>query len=171
MTDGGALVNIGELSKPATVLIEKISDAIGGIAKPHQIRRVAQAEADAARIAATAQIEITELHRRAFGRFITEEAKKQENIESITAKSIPLLEETAQPQNIEDDWITNFFDKSRLISDDDMQNLWSKVLAGEANSPGKFSKRTVNLLSSLDKNDATLFTKLCGFCWVSGDLT
>ncbi len=40
MTEGTSLVNIGELSKPATVLIEKISDAVGGIAKPWQIRRV-----------------------------------------------------------------------------------------------------------------------------------
>jgi hypothetical protein len=51
-----------------------------------------------------------------------------------------------------------------------MQNLWSRVLAGEANSPGKFSKRTVNLLSSLDKSDALLFTKFCGFCWFAGIL-
>ncbi len=45
MTDGTSLVNIGELSKPATVLVEKISDAVGGIAKPWQIRRIAKAEA------------------------------------------------------------------------------------------------------------------------------
>jgi hypothetical protein len=44
-----------------------------------------------------------------------------------------------------------------------MQTLWAKVLAGEANSPGMFSKRTVNMLSSLDKTDAQLFTSLCGF--------
>jgi hypothetical protein len=46
-----------------------------------------------------------------------------------------------------------------------MQMLWAKILAGEANSPGTFSKRTVNFLSSLDKTDAQLFTKLCGFVW------
>jgi Protein of unknown function (DUF2806) len=37
-----------------------------------------------------------------------------------------------------------------------MQNLWSRVLAGEANNPGRYSKRTVNLMSSLDKVDAEL---------------
>ena len=47
-----------------------------------------------------------------------------------------------------------------------MQILWAKILAGEANSPGTFSKRTVNLLSSLDKKDASLFTELCGFVWM-----
>jgi hypothetical protein len=34
MGGGGGLINLGELSRPAIVLIEKISDAIGGIFKP-----------------------------------------------------------------------------------------------------------------------------------------
>ena len=67
------------------------------------------------------------------------------------------------------DWITNFFDKCRIVSDEEMQSLWAKVLAGEANSPGTYSKRTVNLLGSLDKTDAELFTSLCGFVWAIGD--
>jgi hypothetical protein len=79
---------------------------------------------------------------------------------------LPLLDEKASPQDVEDDWITNFFEKSRIISDEQMQKVWSEVLAGEANSPGKFSKRTVNLLADLDKRDAELFTRLCGFIWV-----
>jgi hypothetical protein len=67
---------------------------------------------------------------------------------------------------MEDDWITNFFDKCRLISDEQMQTIWAKILAGEANAPGKFSKRTVNLLASLDKLDAVLFSNLCSFVFV-----
>jgi len=51
-----------------------------------------------------------------------------------------------------------------------MQGLWSRVLAGEANSPGTYSKRTVNFLSDLDKTDAELFTRLCGFAWVIGNV-
>ena len=64
---------------------------------------------------------------------------------------------------MENDWIVNFFDKSRIVSDNEMQDLWSRVLAGEANLPGTYSKRTVNHLSDLDKTEAELFTRLCGF--------
>jgi hypothetical protein len=135
------LAILGELSKPATVLIEKISDAIGGIFKPYQIVRVAKAEAEAERIRAELQIQITDLHKRAFYRFLEEEAKKQLNIEGITQRALPLLNEKSSPENVEDDWITNFFDKCRIVSDDDMQQLWSRILAGEANSPGAFSKK------------------------------
>jgi len=163
MADGFSLIKINDLSKPATVLIEKISDAVGGYFKPFQIRRVAKAEAEAEIIKEQAQIEITDLHRRALIRFVTEEAKKQNNIESITEKAIPQLNDSSNPQGMEDDWITNFFDKCRIVSDEEMQVLWAKVLAGEANSPGSYSKRTVNSLGSLDKGDAQLFTKLCSF--------
>lgn len=163
------LANLGDLTKPATVLIEKISDAVGGIFKPFQIVRVAKAGAAAERIRAESEIQVTDLHRRAMQRFLEEEAKKQSNMEDITEKALPNLAEESSPENMEDDWLTNFFDKCRIISDGDMQVLWSRVLAGEANSPGTFSRRTVNLLADLDKEDAELFTNLCRFGWIAQD--
>lgn len=163
MADSNSIINLGELSKPVNTLIEKISDAIGGIFQPHQIRRIAQAEAEADKIRAVSEIEISNLQRRALQRFLVEEAKKQNNIETITRKALPSVSEQAVPQQIEDDWIANFFDRCRLISDEEMQNLWARVLAGEANAPGKYSKRTVNLLAGLDKADAETFAKVCSF--------
>ena len=163
-----SLINLG-ISKPATVLIERVSDAVGGICKPWQIKRVAKAEAEAEITKAIAKIETTELEQRALQRFLFEESKKQENIEQITAQALPQLSEEAKPEDIETDWISNFFDKCRLISDEEMQILWSNVLAGEANRPGTFSKRTINFMDSLDKEDALLFTKLCGFNWIIND--
>ena len=165
-----SLINLGELSKPAVVLIEKISEGVGGIFKPYQLKRVAEAEAEAEKIKARAQIEITDLHERAIHRWIEEEAKRQENMEDITAKALPQVNEKANPDAMDDDWITNFFDKCRIISDSEMQILWSQVLAGEANVPGTYSKRTVNLLSELDKSDAELFTQLCRFGWMIRDV-
>ena len=171
MSDGGSLVNIGELAKPATVLIEKISGAVGAIFEPHQIRRIAHARADAAVIEAEGQIRVTEVQRRAMVRFVQEEGQKQENIESITSKAIPHLDDNADPNTVDDDWITNFFDKCRIISDDEMQQLWGRVLAGEANSPGTYSRRTVSALASLDKSDAIAFSSLCCCGWLIGDVT
>jgi hypothetical protein len=165
MNDDNPLTTLGDHTKPAGTLIEKISDVLGGIFKPWQIVRVARAEAEASQIQAEGQIKVEDIQRRAFRRFLEEEAKKQQNIEAITKKALPLLENKSAPQNMADDWITNFFDKSRIVSDSDMQQLWSRVLAGEANSPGAFAKKTVNLLADLDKSDAELFTNLCGFTW------
>jgi Protein of unknown function (DUF2806) len=163
LADPNAIINIGELAKPANTLVEKIADAIGGIAKPWQIKRVAEAEAEANRIRAMSEIEITDLQQRAMRRFFMEEAKKQNNIETIISKALPEVSKDAKVEEVEDDWIANFFDKCRLISDEEMQKLWARVLAGEANSHGKFSRRTVDLLASLDKSDAGLFSEFCRF--------
>ncbi len=165
-----SLVNLSGLTQPADTLIKKVSDAVGGWFAPYQTRRVAKADAEAALIKAQSEIEITDLHRRAAHRFIEEEAQRQKNMEDITDKALPQLNENAKPESMDNDWIANFFDKCRIVSDDEMQGLWSRVLAGEANAPGSYSKRTVNFLSDLDKAEAELFTKLCGFGWQIGNV-
>ena len=165
-----SLINLGKLSKPADTLLRKISKAAGVLFEPYHLKRVARAKAEAARMEAQSVIEITDLHRRAALRWIEEEAQHQKNMEDITAKALPQLNESAKPDSIEDDWIANFFGKSRIVSDHEMQDLWSRVLAGEANSPGTYSKRTVNFLSDLDTTEAALFTKFCGFVWTFHDL-
>ena len=175
------LINLGNLTKPVNTLIEKMSDAGVAIFAPWQIRRVANAEAEATPIKAEAeakvevieteaQIKKTDLRRRADRRLIEEEVQYQKNMEEITVKALPLLNENADPTSMDNDWIVNFFDKSQIVSDNEMQELWSRVLAGEANSPGTYSKRAVNFLSDLDKDEALLFTKFCGFVWTCGVL-
>lgn len=140
---------------------------MGGIAKPWQIVRVAEAEAKAAAIQTQSRIDISEIERRAIIRMIQEEGKKQENIENITYKSIEKISVDANTQAVENDWITYFFDRCRLTSDEDMQIVWSNILAGEANSPGSFSRRTIDAVSNMDKYDAGLFTSLCRLVWMT----
>ena len=89
MPNGGSIIKFEDISKPATVLIEKISEAVGGLVKPFQIKRVAQAEAEADIIKAMAKIKIANLSHRALVRFVVEETKKQDNMERITEKAIP----------------------------------------------------------------------------------
>jgi len=169
--DESSLVDVTGLSKPADTLIKKVSGAVGGVFEPWQIKRVAKAEAEAKIIAAKADIEVTDLHRRAAHRWFEEEARRQQNMEEITLKAADQLDATADAREMDDDWITNFFDKSRIVSDDEMQNLWASVLAGEANNPGSYSKRTVNFLGDLDKRDAETFVSLCRFGWIILEFT
>ena len=165
MSESSSLVKIdaGDFTKPANTLIEKISNAIGILYEPTRIKRAAKAEVEAKKIIAMGDIEVTETQQRGLTRLIQEEGKNQQNIELITAQAISGIEESAKPENIEDDWIAHFFDKCRIVSDTEMQSLWSSLLAGEANKPGSYSKRTIDLISTLDKSDANLFTNLCRF--------
>lgn len=163
------VIGIG-LKSCGVELINKISNALGGLYAPMQIKRTAKAEAKATVTKAQGEIDAADLRSRAAYRLSLEETQRQKNIEAILTKALPELSDDSDPSAMDNDWITNFFDKSRIVSDDAMQNLWSRILAGEANSPGTYSKRTVNFLSDMDKKDADLFTKLCGFCCTLGDV-
>lgn len=153
---------------PAAVLVKRASDAVGGLFRSRQIIRIAEAEADAKLIHARTDVEIENLRERARSRARTEEMIHQNNMELILAKSIDHLGEDASPEKMEQDWIINFFEKGRLISDEGMQELWARILAGEANRPGSFSRRTVNIMNDIDEKCAELFVNACGYVWQVG---
>src|SRR5262245_8342390 len=141
MSDGNSLINLGDISKTATVLIEKVSTAIGAVFQPYQIKRIARAEAQAEieakkiRLLGNIDIELTEIQQRGLVRLIAEQAKQQENIENITREALNDLNDDAHPEKMDDDWIANFFDRAKLVSDEEMQSLWARLLAEEANTP------------------------------------
>ena len=154
------LVGLGQIG---VRLIEKISDATGVLYEPTRIARRANAEAKAAIIQAEADVEVAGIRERAAQRFVNEQIRHQANMEAIIEKASSRIEEDASPEDMADDWLLNFFDKSRMVSDDEMQEIWAHVLAGEANFPGAYSRKAVNILSELDKSDAELFNTLCRF--------
>lgn len=169
MAEGNSLVNFGDISKPATVLIEKISSAVGVLYEPRRIKKKAEAEAEAEKIKAIAGVELTEIQQRGIHRLINQEERKQENIENITSQAIDGLPNDAKVESLEEDWIAHFFDKCDKVSDEQMQSLWASLLTGEATKPGTYSKRTVNFISSMDKKDAELFRVFCQFTWMLGE--
>ncbi|MEB3315136.1 MAG: DUF2806 domain-containing protein [Candidatus Melainabacteria bacterium] len=172
-----SLINLDGLPQAtadiANKLIDKISSAVGWCTEPSQIVRLAKANSKARFIEETRNLDIEHLKKNFpapdsqtfIGRFLGEERKKQENTLSIIKKTIPFLKETAKPQDIDNDWVLNFNDKSKLISEESMQKHWARILAEEANQPQSFSKRTVNLMAEIDKRDAEAFTNLCAFKW------
>jgi len=85
------------------------------------------------------------------------------HMESITEAALPHLNAHADPGSMDNDWLVNFFDKGRKISDNEMQYIRARILSGEANAPGSFSRRTINCVAELNQPEAELFTSLCGF--------
>lgn len=163
MAENKSLVNLGDWTTPVNTLIEKISNAVGILYEPKRIIKQAKANATAEKIKAINNLEIEDLQKRALTRFINEETIKQQNIESIIEKSIPEISDNANPNGIDNDWLLNYFDNAKFISNELIQNLWAKLLAGEANKPGSISKKTLKVLSELDTEDAISFNKLCSF--------
>ena len=156
-------INLGELSKPATMLVKKISSACGVLYEPTRIRREAKANADVALIEADSRIQVGDRERIALTRFVQEQVREQQNIEGITTKALPNLDPESDPSKMDEDWVSNFFSKCRLVSDEEMQELWASLLAGEANKAGSISKRTVDFVAAMDKSEAEIFARLCRF--------
>lgn len=59
------------------------------------------------------------------------------------------------------DWFIRYFDAVGDVSDDEMQNLWAKILAGQAANKSSFSFKTIDLMRCISKQDAELFIKIC----------
>lgn len=51
--------------------------------------------------------------------------------------------------------------KARLVSDEEIQHIWSKLLADECNEPNSVPKSLLFTLEKMDKDDAEAFVKLC----------
>ncbi len=157
MDDWAGIGKIGE------ALINKVGEAVWGSTRPWQIKRVAEAEADASIIRAKADLQIQGMNDEYALRFVAEEVRKQGNIDAILGKALKQLPQDARPDDMENDWLSHFFDKARAFSDEEVQEVWAKILAGEANRPGTFARQTISCLADMDRADADLFRHLWSF--------
>lgn len=94
-----------------------------------------------------------------------------QNLARIMQKAMLQLTDDARPDQISDDWVANSKDKARTCSDPDMAELWAQLIAGEANAPGSYSRKTVNVLADLEPDDARLFRNLSMFRMIPADGT
>ena len=59
-------------------------------------------------------------------------------------------------------WTARFFNEIQDVSSEDMQKIWANILAGEVESPGRTSLRTLDTLRNLTKRYAEMFKSICG---------
>lgn len=160
-----SLIDLKGLSEPASKLIDAVRSAVGILYEPTQIRRKAKAEVDASVVLAEGETKIRDIEIRSNERVRYREIRRQKNIEAITSKAIDSLPDSVSEDLVDQDWIFQFFDNCQDVSDEKMQSLWAKILAGEVTSPNSYSLRTVNIVKLLQQEDANLFTRFCTFLW------
>ncbi len=157
------LANSSGLTQTASILIEKISNAIGVLYEPRKIIKLAQAQAHAELINLNSRLQLSEIEHRAIQSHIRREAFKQDNIERITANAISSLSHDSSPDEISKDWLSYFFNHCDSISEPEMQRVWGEVLAKKASNTSSYSKKTISTLAVLESSDAEIFTKFCSF--------
>jgi uncharacterized repeat protein (TIGR03899 family) len=94
-----------------------------------------------------------------------QETKKQLNIENVTAYAAEELknEPPVTDEPLDEDWTTRFFKIAEEVSNEEMQALWGKILAGEIKQPKTYSLRTLELIRNLSKLEANTFMKVANF--------
>ena len=94
-----------------------------------------------------------------------QEEKRQSNIGQVVTKAALELEgKEVRDHEPDHDWTARFFNDVQDVSSEEMQQLWGKILAGEVESPGSTSLRTLSILKNLDQSTANTFQRLCSAC-------
>lgn len=166
--------------QPLEKLLDVVSNAIGALCAPWQTKRVARAEAEADRIKAieSAKTEalLAENAERYMAlstiekRIIAKEEKRQHNINNVVAVAAQSLkdEKDVSSEQVNPDWATRFFDIAQDISDESMQDLWGRILAGEVKRPQSYSLRTLEALRNITREEAELFEKAAQYILYDG---
>jgi len=95
---------------------------------------------------------------RAQARLKYQEAKRQQNIESVTSIAAEQLSSDNEVSSspVDPDWSARLFGYIGDISNEEMQMIWGKILADEIKKPGSYSFRTLEVVKSLNKQEAEL---------------
>lgn len=151
------LINFDGLAEVAVNFTNKLADGIGWIANRETPQKIA------------VNTYIKEIQEKDYDPVtkaaLISEAKQvikgycnQNNIVEIAMQS---LQEDAKPEDVEDDWLGRFMDKAKLVSSQEFQWMWGKILARECNKPGSIPLALLYTLERMDKEDAEAFTALC----------
>jgi len=98
---------------------------------------------------------------KASARLVQQEIRRQENIDAINQIAFDEIQDEAQVSDepVSDDWATRFFSIAQDVSDEEMRQLWGRILAGEIKQPNSYSLRTLELLKNISRNEAEIFLR------------
>jgi hypothetical protein len=185
--DNNAMIEIKDvvgLSKPVEKLIDIVSNTLGGVLEPIQRKRLSKARAEEINIISEAlrnnadlpieyksdylqisTLDSSGLRERAALRLLFQELKKQQNIDKVIDKAYDILENDNEGSDepVNPDWFTRLMNSVEDISDEQMQEVWGKILAGEVREPNTFSFRTLDVVKNLTKDEAFLFDRVSSF--------
>ncbi|MEA4940776.1 MAG: DUF2806 domain-containing protein [Christensenella sp.] len=184
----GEIAKVAEaFSAPIVKFIEVVSRGIGCAYEPTHTRKMADAKAYEITTIAKAlrdnadlpaffdrdgvQIDLRDINalaERASRRALLQEMRKQQNIEAIVDRAYEEIQKETEvsSEQVDDDWIVRFFNSVEDVSKEDLQKIWSRVLAEEIKKPKSFSMRTLDILKNISLSEARLFQDF-SFCLLS----
>ncbi len=90
------------------------------------------------------------------GTWTPAQAREFVNFGTIVGKAALSVNPDADPNELDDDWIAFFRQRASSFSNKDMQDAFARLLAGETNNPGSFSRAAVDTLAKMEPRHAQI---------------
>ncbi len=87
--------------------------------------------------------------------------RKQKNIETIIEKTYQFCASKVIDKRTDLDWFNRFTALAEDVSNNTMQDLWAKILAGELSRTGAYSLKALKVFREMSIVDAKLLAKAC----------
>ena len=87
--------------------------------------------------------------------------RKQKNIETIMEKTYHFCGSKSIDKRTDLDWFNRFITLAEDVSNNTMQDLWAKILAGELARPNTYSLKALKVFRDMSIADAKLLAKAC----------
>jgi len=163
--DLSKFLEIKDITKPIERLIDVLKSAVWTFYEPYYNKNIASTEESIRYLKVETDEKIRDLQIRSENRRQRIDLRRQRNVERIAQKAIEFLPENVPCESPNEDWIFRFFDSAQDFSDDEIQSVWAKILAGEIKRPGSFSYRSIDILKSLRKEEANMFSRVGSYIW------
>lgn len=91
--------------------------------------------------------------------------KRQVNLENVLKYAEEEINQKSfvSPEPVAQDWTNRFIGIVEEVSDEDIQRVWAKILAGEVETPNSYSKRTLEVLANMSRKEAAVFEKVAPY--------
>lgn len=80
---------------------------------------------------------------------------------AVVQNAVQNILPSAKVEEVDNDWLAQFMDKARLVSNGEIQMIWGRILAEECNHPNSIPKGLLHVLEQMDTKTATDFTNMC----------
>ncbi|EKD49196.1 MAG: membrane-fusion protein [uncultured bacterium] len=87
--------------------------------------------------------------------------RQYSNFGNTLLKAAPIITATDNKIADDNDVFCGFLEHSKEISNEEMQELIAKIIAGEYNAPGTYSMSTLQVIKMLGKSELELFERMC----------
>ena len=152
-----SLISFDGFADVANNLIDKVSGAVGWVATHDTPKR----EAVNTYIKEIQESDHDPLTKAALISNAKRAIKDYKNQRNVLQNATQFMLPTAKPQEVSEDWLAQFMDKARLVSDSEVQMIWGRILAEECNCPNSVPKGLLHVLEQMDRKNATDFSALC----------